>query len=45
MLKIFKDELGLVKELKVKFHMKDSCTPRHYKARPVPYVLREKSEG
>ena len=42
---MFRDELGLVKGLKVKLHVKDSCKPRYYKARPVPYALREKVEA
>eukprot|EP00731_Ephydatia_muelleri_P005173 Em0002g1349a len=42
---MFQDELGLVRGLKVKLHMKDSAKPRFYKAHPVPYALREKMEA
>ena len=42
---MFQDELGLVRGLKVKLHVKDSAKPRFYKARPVPYALREKVEA
>ena len=42
---VFRDELGLVRGLKVKLYVKDSVKPHFYKARPVPYTLREKVEA
>ena len=42
---LFKDELGLVKGIKVKLFASDSSKPAFFKARTVPYALRKKVEA
>ena len=37
---IFKEELGTLKDVEVKFDIKDSITRKFHKARPVPYAIR-----
>ena len=39
---MFKDELGLVKDVAAKIHVDDAAQPRFYKPRTVPYALRAK---
>ena len=39
---VFNDELGTVKDLKVKLHVKENSTPKFCKARSLPLALREK---
>jgi hypothetical protein len=39
---LFKSELGMLKDMKVRLHLDDSVPPRVMKARTVPYSLREK---
>ena len=39
---VFADELGTVKDLKVKLHVMENSTPKFYKARSLPFALREK---
>ena len=39
---VFKDELGLVKDVAAKIHVDDAAQPRFYKPRTVPYALRAK---
>ena len=41
---LFKPELGTFKDIKVDLHLKPDVTPRFYKGRSVPFVLREKIE-
>ena len=38
---IFKDELGTLKDVQVKFDIKNSSTRKFHKARPVPYSIRD----
>ena len=39
---IFSPELGKLKDIKVKLHLKDNSTFKFVKARPVPYALKPK---
>jgi len=39
---VFRDELGTVKGLKVKLHVKENSTPKFVKARSLPFAFREK---
>ena len=39
---VFNDELGTVKDLKVKLHVKENSTPKFCKARSLPLALHEK---
>ena len=39
---IFSPELGKLKDIKAKLHLKDNATPKFVKARPVPYALKPK---
>ena len=41
---VFNDELGCLRETKVKIHVDPQVTPKFYRARSVPYALREKVE-
>lgn len=41
---LFKDELGTIKGVKAKIYLKDGATPRYFKARPVPFALKDKIE-
>ena len=36
---VFKDELGTMKKIKAKLHVKEGATPKFFKARAVPYSL------
>ena len=40
--KLFAKELGLVKKTKAKIHIDPQSKPQFYKARPIPYALRDK---
>ena len=40
--KLFAKELGLVKKTKAKIHIDPQNKPQFYKARPIPYALRNK---
>lgn len=40
----FKDGLGTVKGIKAKIYVDANATPKYFKARPVPYALRDKIE-
>ena len=42
---LFRDELGLVKGVKVKLHVDSSFRPRFFKPRSVPFALRERVEA
>ena len=41
---IFKPELGTVKGVTAKLHLKENATPVFQRARPVPYALRSAVE-
>ena len=41
---VFQEGLGKVEGVKAKIHIDSSEKPRFFKARPVPYALREKIE-
>ncbi|XP_062620753.1 uncharacterized protein K02A2.6-like [Saccostrea cucullata] len=41
---VFRDELGAVKGMKAKIYVDQAAQPRYYKARPVPYAIKEKVE-
>eukprot|EP00731_Ephydatia_muelleri_P017292 Em0010g390a len=41
---LFKDELGLLRGVKTKLYVHDSCKPCFFKPRTVPYAIREKVE-
>lgn len=42
---LFRDELGLLRGLKTKLYVKDSCKPCFFKPRTVPYAIRWKVEA
>ncbi|CAC5392454.1 unnamed protein product [Mytilus coruscus] len=42
--KVFKDELGTVKGMKAKIYVDESAVPKYFKARPLPYALKDKVE-
>ena len=42
---LFKDELGLLRGVKTKLYVHDSCKPCFFKPRTVPYTIREKVEA
>ncbi|XP_045109704.1 uncharacterized protein K02A2.6-like [Portunus trituberculatus] len=42
--KVFKDELGLIKSTNAVFYVDKEASPRFFKARPLPYALKEKVE-
>ena len=39
---VFREELGTVKDVKVKLYVKENCTPKFFKSRTLPLALREK---
>ena len=39
---VFQDELGTVRDVKVKLYVKENCTPTFFKPRTLPLALREK---
>jgi hypothetical protein len=41
---VFKDEIGCVKGIKTKLHLKQDAVPKFVKARPVAFALRPKVE-
>ena len=41
---MFSDGLGTLKGEKVKLYVDESAVPRFHKARPVPYIMKEKIE-
>ena len=41
---VFKDELGTVAGVKAKIYVDQNAPPNYFKARPVPYALKEKVE-
>jgi hypothetical protein len=41
---VFKDEIGCVKGIKAKLHIKQDAVPKFVKARPVAFALRPKVE-
>lgn len=41
---VFQKELGEIKDLEAKIFLKEGATHRFFKARPVPYSMREKVE-
>ncbi|VDI55683.1 Hypothetical predicted protein [Mytilus galloprovincialis] len=41
---VFKDELGAIKGVKAKIYVDENATPKYFKARPLPYALKEKVE-
>jgi len=41
---VFKEGLGTLKGTKAKIHITQDAVPKYYKARPVPYALKEKIE-
>ncbi|CAG2201443.1 unnamed protein product [Mytilus edulis] len=41
---VFKDELGTVKGMKAKIYVDESAVPKYFKARPLPYALKDKVE-
>jgi len=42
--KVFKDELGLIKSTNAVLYVDKEASPRFFKARPLPYALKEKVE-
>ncbi|XP_062404761.1 uncharacterized protein K02A2.6-like [Sardina pilchardus] len=42
---IFRDELGTLKGMEVRFHVNTAVKPRYCKARPVPFAMRSKIEA
>ena len=42
---LFKKELDLVKEIKVKLDVDQYCQPRFFKLRSVPFALRQRVEA
>ncbi|VDI73603.1 Hypothetical predicted protein [Mytilus galloprovincialis] len=41
---VFKDELGTVKGMKAKIYVDENAVPKYFKARPLPYALKDKVE-
>ncbi|CAC5386452.1 unnamed protein product [Mytilus coruscus] len=41
---VFKDELGTVKGMKAKIYVDENALPKYFKARPLPYALKDKVE-
>ena len=41
---VFKDELGTIQGVKAKIYVDENAPPKYFKARPVPYALKEKIE-
>ena len=41
---VFRDKLGVLKYIEATVNIHESATPRFHKARPVPFVLKEKVE-
>ncbi|VDI15716.1 Hypothetical predicted protein [Mytilus galloprovincialis] len=41
---VFKDEFGTVKGMKAKIYVDESAVPKYFKARPLPYALKDKVE-
>ena len=39
---VFRDELGTIKDVKVKLYVKENCTPKFFKPHTLPLALREK---
>ena len=37
---VFRDELGLVDTVQVKLHLKEGCTPKFCRPRPVPFAIK-----
>ena len=42
---VFAEGLGKLKEMQVKINVKSGTIPRFFKARPIPYALKEKVEN
>jgi len=42
---VFSEGLGKLKDVQVKIHVKNGAIPRFFKARPIPYALKEKVEN
>ena len=42
---VFRDGLGTVQGMKAKIHVKEQAQPQFYRARTVPYAIREKVEA
>ena len=42
---VFSEGLGELKDVQVKIHVKNGAIPRFFKARPIPYALKEKVEN
>ncbi|XP_033729753.1 uncharacterized protein K02A2.6-like [Pecten maximus] len=40
--KVFNEELGTVKGVTATLRLKDNCTPKFFKPRPVPFALKDK---
>ena len=44
MLRLFKDELGTFKEIRVKLKVTENATPKFCKPRSVPYTIKDANE-